>query len=373
MIEAVDSSATRRRRDLSGASRESAAVAPALARPMTAGWLRSPVFDVGFIGGTAALALLSGCIVTAKPDFLAIVVLVDLWGLAYHHVIASYTRLCFDRTSFRQYHFLVLGLFPLVLLATALLAAALGHWIISTVYLYWQWFHYTRQSFGVGQVYRRKSGGLAVEDESITKFALYLLPLWGILHRSAQAPETFLGLELRVIPTPDPIVDLVGAAALAALAVWALVRARAFWQGRGPVAHTLYMISHFAIFAVGYLAIDDITRGWLVMNVWHNAQYVLFVWLFNSNRFRSGVDPSARFLSTLSQARNWWLYFMVCVSITAVVYLAIDQGAKSLAFATLPVALVAYQAINFHHYIVDAVIWKVHQPPLQKVLGLARG
>ena len=31
------------------------------------------------------------------------------------------------------------------------------------------------------------------------------------------------------------------------------------------------MASHFTIFYVGYLVIEDITHGWLVLNVWHNA------------------------------------------------------------------------------------------------------
>lgn len=335
------------------------------------GWLRSRRFDAAFIGGTAGLALISGCVVVVEPRLLAIAIAVDLWALAYHHVIASYTRLCFDRVSFHEHRFLVLGLPPLVLVATALLSAALGPWILATLYLYWQWFHYTRQSFGVSQVYRRRSGGLAEENESITRLALYLLPLWGILHRSAQAPETFLGMELRVVPTPGLVVDLVGAVAVAALAAWVLLRARAFRAGRAPVAHTLYVLSHVAVFAVGYLAIEDVTQGWLVLNVWHNAQYVLFVWMFNGSRFHAGIDPSARFLSTLSQPRNGWLYFLVCSSIAGVVYLAVDQLAAWLAFTAWPVALVAYQAINFHHYLVDGVVWKVRERPLQSVLGLA--
>ena len=65
--------------------------------------------------------------------------------------------------------------------------------------------------------------------------------------------------------------------------------------------HTLYPLSHFAVFATGYLWIGDITYGWLAINVWHNAQYILFVWLFNTRRFKDGVDPEARFLSYISQ------------------------------------------------------------------------
>jgi hypothetical protein len=107
---------------------------------------------------------------------------------------------CFDRTSLREHRFLVLGLPPLVLLGTVSAAWGLGEWSITTTYFYWQWFHYTRQSYGIAQVYRRKSGGLASEREHLSRLAFYLVPLWGILHRSAQEPGLFLGLPLRVLP-----------------------------------------------------------------------------------------------------------------------------------------------------------------------------
>jgi len=33
--------------------------------------------------------------------------------------------------------------------------------------------------------------------------------------------------------------------------------------------------------------------------------------------------------------------------------------------------IVVYQAINFHHYIVDGRIWKMRRKPLQRILRLA--
>ena len=34
-------------------------------------------------------------------------------------------------------------------------------------------------------------------------------------------------------------------------------------------------------------------------------------------------------------------------------------------------SVVVYQTINFHHYVVDGLIWKVRKPKLQKTLALA--
>ncbi len=317
------------------------------------------------------IAVVSGALVVMDPRLFAPILLLDLWLLGYHHVIATYTRLCFDRESARNHKFLIVWLPFLVLGATLALALGFGVWVLGSIYLYWQWFHYTRQSWGVSQVYRRKSGGLVSEDERLTKAMFYLLPLWGILYRSWQEPEKFLGLEVRVIPVAGWMVDAAAVAALTALGLWVIMRARAFLRGEGAVAHTIYVASHVTIFSIGYLAIENVTHGWLVINIWHNAQYILFVWLFNTNRFGGGVDAKATFLSTISQAKYWWRYFAVCLAITTLVYGGLlALGPYFLAFG-LPSLVIVYQTINFHHYIVDSLIWKVRKAPMQKTLGLS--
>ena len=75
-------------------------------------------------------------------------------------------------------------------------------------------------------------------------------------------------------------------------------------------AHFLYVVTHVGVFAAGYLLIEDLGHGWLVLNVWHNAQYVLTVWLFNNNRFKDEVDTRHRFLSTLSRRKNFVFYIL---------------------------------------------------------------
>jgi hypothetical protein len=341
-----------------------------------AGWLRSRRFDLGFIAGIAALALGSGLIVAIRPNLFGLVLFLDLWLLGYQHVVATYTRLCFDRDSFLTHRFLILWL-PLMVLAGSLaLAIGIGPWALATLYFYWQWFHYTRQSWGISQAYRRKSGGLVTESERLSKLAFYLLPLWGILHRSHQAPAAFLGMELKTLPVPELVVDLVGIAAFAMLLWWVAGRLAAWWRGRLPVAHTLFVLSHFTIFCVGYVLTGSIDHGWLVLNVWHNAQYVVFVWLFNTNRFGGGVDPKARFLSMISQPDRKTVYFATCFGLSTLLYLsialAVDGFESHFEAVFLPLALIVYQTINFHHYIVDGLIWKMRRKPIQETLGVAK-
>ncbi len=330
------------------------------------GWLRGRDFDLCFILGIVALGLVSAWVVIEEPRLLIPVVLADQWLLGYHHVVSTYTRLCFDRESLAAHRFIVFQLPFLVLAGVLALAIGFGLWTLPTLYFYWQWFHYSRQSWGVAQVYRRKAGNNAATEQGwLFQATFYLMPLWGVLHRSYQDPDRFLGMEVRTLPVSGWIVDAVGIAAFAALAWWFAGRAIAYWRGRLPLAHTLYLLTHFAMFYIGYIVIDDITIGWLAVNVWHNAQYILFVWMFNNNRFKGGIDPKARFLSTISQTNKVWLYFLSCLGISTAVYLTLEFSVGA-----LPLLLLSYQVINFHHYIADAVIWKVRRKSLQKTLGL---
>src|SRR5262249_51115526 len=152
-------------------------------------------------------------------------------------------------------------------------------------------------SWGVSRAYRGKEPGALYEDGWSDQAIFYVLPVIGILYRSYQSPAKFLDMELVTLPVPKVLMVVVGAIGSVLLAYWIVRRITAFMHNRLSAVHTLYMLSHFTIFTVGYLLIEDITFGWLVINIWHNAQYILFVWLFNTRRFKHGLDEKALFLS----------------------------------------------------------------------------
>jgi hypothetical protein len=334
-------------------------IALSIAAP-SSGWLRNAQFDLNFIVGTTVLAVVTGAVVVSEPRLFAPILLLDLWLLGQHHVVSTYSRLCFTKEDRARHRFLLYGLPPIVLLMTFGAASVAGIWIIGTIYFYWQWFHYTRQSWGISQMYRRNSDHSG-ESELVTKLAFYLPPLWGILHRSWQSPEQFLGMAFKTLPVPGMLVDLVGLCAIAALSWWVVLRYQTWRRGETVLAHNLYIASHHTIFFIGYQLVEDVTYGWLFLNIWHNAQYILFVWLFNNKRYKDQVDQTAPGWSTLCQSKNLWRYLLVSFGIATVFYVAlrgVDVLAISAGFVGVPILLLLYQTINFHHYIVDAVIWR---------------
>ncbi|HVY57663.1 MAG TPA: hypothetical protein VHA77_07410 [Xanthobacteraceae bacterium] len=333
-------------------------------------WLRNPRFDLSFIIGLPAVASMTGLVIVWQPQLFYPILIFDLWFLGYHHVISTYTRLCFDRKSFAEHWPLVVVLLPLITIGTLAVAYAVGLWVIVSIYFYWQWFHYTRQSWGISRAYRGKEPGALYEDGWVEQAIFYALPVLGILYRSNQDPGLFIDMELKVVPVPSAEVHAVAAGTIVLLGFWTFRRIQAWREGRLAAVHTLYMLSHFAIFAIGYLAIENVTYGWLVINMWHNAQYILFVWMFNTRRFKDGINPEARFLSYISQPERLWLYLATCVLITGVIYWGVVRTIDHLFFAGLAATIVLYQIVNFHHYVVDSRIWKVRKPPIRKTLGL---
>ena len=349
--------------------------------------MRSLRFDSILVLGCVALAFLFGGVARANPiDPLVFMVLLyaDIYLLGSHHIVAMYTRLCFDKESFQENKFFLTWL-PLIVVCGIVFAMwmAGGTTIISTVYLYWQWFHYTRQSYGITRIYARKEPPQSAFDIRLQNVMLYVVPLWGILfisHQKNLNPSMqFLMSDFWAPTVPAWLLTAVGYVALATVVAWVVRLPMRYLEGKLAIMPTLYVISHLLIFMTGYywLGRIHINLGWLVINIWHNCQYILIVWLYNNTRFRNGLDTQHPFLSRISQAEFLWKYLGTCLGITLAVALCIRVFAGYIAPNYLPSLgvegawpVLVYQALNFHHYIVDGYIWKVRKKEVRERLGV---
>jgi len=330
------------------------------------GYIKSPSFDAFFILGVFSLAMVAGFTADYFPEVAQIIIILNIWLIGYHHVISTYTRLCFDKYSYNQSKTLMFGGLALVVLIVFMLSQYIGIWVLLSIYLYAQWFHYSRQSWGIARAYERNAGDNIIEDRGfITQVAFYSFPTWGILYRSWQAPDSFLGIQLRVIPVSYELVFIVGSISILFLFLWIIKMVRLWWNGQLPVAYVAFMLSHFAVFYFGYIGLENIDSGWLVINLWHSLQYILFVWLFN-NRTYNGKEArnGEKFISMISQNSKAWFYFGFCLLVTFLIYglvsifidISLDSGWMNL--SALAITVIVYQTINFHHYFVDAFIWR---------------
>jgi hypothetical protein len=325
-------------------------------------WLRGRDFDLALIFGLTALALGAGAIVAVAPASVGLLLFADNWVLGFPHLMSTFARIAPDRASLKANRFLVFGL-PLIALAvTSALALGIGVALVTTVYFYWQWYHTMRQSWGVAQLYRRKAGGAVRENPFFAEALFTLVPLWGLLHRLTTAPTHFLypNIPIVVPHVPEILANGVGAIACAGLVWWAFCRVREAIEGELALTHALFSASHYLIFIVGYIVMDDVAGGWIVTNIWHTAQYLMLVWMFNENVIAKG--PPKGWFWSLTRGNRAPLYFGLCLVSAFALYLAIGYpvrwGAGGIVFA-----IVAGQALNFNHFITDAVIWRAKRKP----------
>jgi hypothetical protein len=321
--------------------------------------IKSEAFDTGLLLLPLGTGLAAAGAVLANPGLFAMMLVADLWLLGYHHVVATYTRLAFTADAFRRNRFLAFDLLVLMTVATLALAFTAGAWVVATAFLYLQWFHYMRQGYGLARMYFRATpdGQAAGARDLATDLVIYLVPIYAIAARSATMGAVFLDLPVKTLVLPNEAITALGLAAAIAGVAWVRRTAVAFSRGTLDVLYTGFVLSHVAIFLIAYVAIENSDVGWLAINVWHNFQYVMVVWMMNTKRHAGSGEPATTFIARLSQPGRTARYFLCCISISTVIYLLLGR----LVFAMgggMAVTVGIYMGINFHHYVVDALIWK---------------
>lgn len=316
------------------------------AASVTPGWLLGGRFDAGFLFGIPTLAICSGAMVLVDERFFLPVLVADLWLLGHRHVAESLDRLRGEGAAGGRARFLTAGLPLLLVAALGGVAFGVAAWLPATVYFYWQWFRSTRQSWAAMQLYRRRAArGTDLGDRSLLAALFCLTPIWGLLHRSAQPHTVFMGLDLHLMAAPETFADAVGIAACGAFGLWLVERAIAWSERRLPLAQTLCVLSHLAVFIVAYGPIADVTVGWLVAAIWYHAQYLALAWLRHRQRGSGAGDPRAPWLARLATQRQLGLYSIVALaSLAAVVF-----GHAALAVA-LPAVCLLYLALDLHQF-----------------------
>ncbi|MBL4804822.1 MAG: hypothetical protein JKY71_08150 [Alphaproteobacteria bacterium] len=340
------------------------------------GWLDNARFDSLLILGVFAMAVISGVIVSYRPELFIPIMLIDLWILGYHHVISTFTKLAGTKEDRKDNWKLIYPLPVLVLMGVAFLATVFGIWTVVTVYLFWQWFHYTRQSWGIAAFYKRKAGATPPKNIYFDQAIFWAVPFWGILNRCAQGWDEFLFLPVWMPEIPVVIADVVGILAVAALGIWAYQRYKQYTEGTLSFAQTAFEASHFTIFYIGYIALSELNHGWLAVNIWHNAQYILFVWLYNTNRFKHIEQHGRSLMAWISQKTppRTILYFMFCLLLTTLFYknmqLVLSHISNGEIMLLMTLNVIIFQTVNFHHYIVDSIIWKARNKKNQAVMKI---
>lgn len=336
---------------------------------LTHSTFRTPLFDVFFIVMIPLLGIAAAIIAGMGPMAFETVLSLNLFFLGYHHVISTYTRLGVSQLNSNETRFLTLVL-PFLVFGFVAACAYFGEiWVVPTIYLHWQWWHYTRQSEGISKAIRFKIKSCEGGDERFNRLVFYAVPVAAFAVMSARDPATFLFVEVETLPISMSVALGLVIIAVSLQLVWLWNQIGALKQGTLKLQHFGYLLSHQAIYWVAYAAFDNIDIGWIAINVWHNSQYIAFVWHFNTQRFRDGFTRKHPILSWLTQPGVVRIiaYFFLCLLITYYFYEGVSWSVRFLGdYSVLPIGIIAYQTINFHHYIVDTLIWKLRKPTVRE-------
>ena len=323
--------------------------------------IKSEAFDTTLLILPLAIGLTAAAAVLANQALFTPLLVANLWLLGYHHVVATYTRLAFTRETLLRSRVLAIGVL-LVITAATLSLAFTGAWIFASAFFYLQWFHYVRHGHGLARRYFRVTpqGQVAGSRDLATDLVIYLVPIYAIAARSATMGATFLDLPIKAVVLPDQMIAALGVAAAAAGALWLIWCSVSFARGTLDTLYAGFVLSHVAIFFVGYIGIEDVNIGWLAINVWHSFQYGMVVWMMNQ-KHAADVDPAAQFLSPMSQPGRIAIYVTSCLAVSTVTYVTLGSIVPVVG-GGLAVTVGVYMGITVHYYAVDAVPWKRRRP-----------
>lgn len=330
----------------------------------------SPGYDLALFVGVTILTIIPWIVsdVLGYPGWYVMVGVAFVNG---PHLISTWTRIYLtpgERFKRPVQYWLI----PAAVVAFAIVNELRGGtgtaWVRTTIF-YWASWHFVAQSWGILRIYQRKHRVVGTLDAKLERILLFGPAFFCMLRRLHTGPWTLFNVEVFHVVPPAAAVNAFGAA----LAVLALVYgARRLLYARHRPAYEavrpVYLFFNFLGFAMPFLVIQNGTSAFAAAALWHAAQYMAIVWLYNRRRYAGGIDPGARMVSWVSQPGRAPAYIGLLAACAAGVY--------SLAFviasiAKLPfedLAMVFWTGLTLAHYYVDGVIWKTRRYNL-KPLG----
>lgn len=247
---------------------------------------------------------------------------VNIWGLSMPHTFSTFTR-----GDLRRPKVSAIALVLFFLLAISIYAASFkfGLVLVYSFYFYWQQFHYTKQNMGIGVW---DQGTRSKKERIIDEAFFFLITIISILGIFSGESIQFFAYQLI-----NPIkLSLNSNLAIALNTILFLIYI--FLRPK----NIKMAFTHTLIFSFSYLMINNFAIGWLLLNILHNSQYLIFMYQKEKN----------------------FLFIIYAVILSLIFYGLVTISAKSGNFFFIPItiSIVLMLALNFTHYLFEAFIWK---------------
>jgi len=273
------------------------------------------------------------------------------------HLMSTYFRTYTCKAEFERYKPYTLYLLILLIIGLALCINSFGFqflWILGSVYFYWQWWHHSRQSYGLGRKYQHsKEYQLSPLDSKLNDLVIWSVAILGIALKSNLAGDRYENIPIKVLHLPiDLIVFL-----LISVLVYII-----FYLGRQlhlmlthKIVQGLFLI-HWAIQSFVFICFFGLLPtdiGIIAASFWHCTQYISYTHCHQQRKANSNMLQHP-FWKNLFQTDNWMVYLGVLLAFSFLIP-AFKVGFGALQLSSL--ALAFSMGLTFHHYILDGLIW----------------
>ena len=257
------------------------------------------------------LVAITFVLVSFSPISFPLLFAVNIWGLSMPHTFSTYTRhdLRNKRTALSA-----LLLFLLIIISLIIIKINIGLVIIYSIYFFWQQFHYTKQNMGIA-IRKNKNKTLIIDH-----LFFLLVSLISTLTIFNNGNVQFFGYSL-IAPIPFSLNHQIAILINIILLLTYCIIRPANWK---------MAISHTLIFSVSYIFLNNFALGWLLLNIFHNSQYLIFMKNHEKNYF----------------------FILYALLFSMLFYFIIKQD------SFIELSIVLMLAMNFTHYLFDGFIWK---------------
>jgi hypothetical protein len=332
-----------------------------------------PAFDYLLIGGGLSLLFAAGVVFRGReaagpPAGLvltsALPMLIFVGNMA--HFAASTVRLYTREGALARNPFLTMA-FPLVSLALLGVAIAFPQQIgshLNALYFTWSPYHYAAQAYGLAVMYcYRSSCPLTDRDKWLVRAAC--LPPFVLAFLSFPAS----GLEWFVAPATildNPALHTTRQIARMALIALTFLAPPALVLYFRKGGRALPAISVLVILANGiWWTLLPYLQAFVWVTVFHGLQYLAITSIFHVNERVKRPD----------NRRPWWqhalFFYGLCLVLGYALFQVLPLGYEAAGFGWAASSTLAIAAINIHHFIVDAYIWRLRKDPNYKVVESA--
>jgi len=328
----------------------------------------NPLVDFACIGGLSLLTLGVFSLVfgSALNNDAARLSVVMSYVINWPHFSATAYRLFRRKETVLEYP-LTSVLMPVLVICGVLLSFARPETIAPyfvKLFLIWSPYHFSGQTFGLSQLYARRSGFMLESWErkafSFFIFSTFLAPsmsaevgtrtsqYYDIMYPSLNIPPLLAQLPWVLMYASASVIVLAG--------VWRIANRKGFY----PLIVLLPLITQWTWFVIGWRC----ASFYYFVPMFHSLQYLLIAWAMQLGE-RKGELTKLLPRFTLKET-FWWSAVNIVGG-----YMLFEGFPKLASWTGVPLPLatgIIISGVQIHHFIVDGVIWKLRNPRVSAAL-----